>query len=357
MSEKTIKQSPDASEIESFADRLITQIIQKQSIICVGLDPRIEGKNRIPDWILQECNNSANDAIWRFNRDIIDATYDFTPVYKPQIAFYEQYDAIDALKRTIDYVHEKGCLAILDAKRNDIGSTSEAYAKTVFEFLDSDAVTVNSYFGIDGVAPFLKYISKGKGVIVLLKTSNNSSGEFQDLFSIQLPNCSPEITEISDFEEIKKYYLQTIESQGLDSPKDNPKFVRNYIQMTRLMKKWSEDTAIVGEGNIVGKYGYSSLGGVVGATYPTQMVTVRHEAPRNFILIPGYGTQGGKAADIAHGVNQDGLGAIVNASRSIDYAYQRSPYEDQFSDREFAQAARAAAKDMRKDINSAMREE
>ncbi|WP_371804160.1 orotidine-5'-phosphate decarboxylase [Candidatus Lokiarchaeum ossiferum] len=319
---------------ELFADRLVDQIKKKQSIICVGLDPRIGEKSTIPQSVLDKVGHDNNEAIWEFNKGIIDHTHEITPIYKPQIAFYEQYDAMDALKRTIDYIHEKGALALLDAKRNDIGSTSGAYAKAVFEHLGADAVTVNSYFGIDGVAPFLKYISAGKGVIVLLKTSNKSSGEFQDLFSVGLNEIGPE----------------TIETTV-----DKTTLARNYIHMTRLMVKWSEDSSIVGEGNESGKSGYSSLGGVVGATYPAQMKAVRKEAPLNFILIPGYGAQGGTAADILHGLNADGLGAIVNASRSINFAYQSSQYKDLFTPEQFGEAAGQAAKDMQQAINHALK--
>ncbi len=318
-----------------FADRLVDQIKKKRSIICVGLDPRIGEKSTLPKWILDKVGNDQNEAIWEFNKGIIDHTHAITPIYKPQIAFYEQYNAMDALKRTIEYIHEKKALTLLDAKRNDIGSTSGAYAKAVFEHLGADAVTVNSYFGIDGVAPFLKYVPEGKGVIVLLKTSNKSSGEFQDLFSIGLEEIGPET-------------IETALEKG--------QLARNYIHMTRLMVKWGTNPEIVGEGNIVGTHGYSSLGGVVGATYPAQMKAVRKEAPTNFILIPGYGAQGGTAADIVHGVNVDGLGAIVNASRSIDFAYQNTLYEDHFSDEQFGEAAGQAAKDMQEAINVALKE-
>ncbi|MHA1521683.1 MAG: orotidine-5'-phosphate decarboxylase [Promethearchaeota archaeon] len=317
----------------TFSERLISQIRQKQSIICVGLDPRIREKSTIPEFLLQKNNNNYNDAIWEFNRRIIDATIPFTPIYKPQIAFYEKYNALDALKKTIAHIHEKGSLALLDAKRNDIGSTSAAYAHNVFDFLETDAVTVNSYFGIDGVQPFLNYVPKGKGVIVLLKTSNPSSGEFQDLFALELPDISPEITE---------------------TKVNSVRVVRNYIHMARLMKKWSESPEIMHIDQPIDKDGFTSLGGVVGATYPTQLKAVRAEAPHNFILIPGYGAQGGKAEDIIQGVNDQGLGAIVSASRSINFAYQSTAYKAQFSEEEFDKAAGQAAEDMRDDIRGAL---
>ncbi|MHA1673892.1 MAG: orotidine-5'-phosphate decarboxylase [Promethearchaeota archaeon] len=316
-----------------FSERLIAQIKQKQSIICVGLDPRIREKSTIPEFLLSQVNDNYNDAIWEFNRRIIDATIPFTPIYKPQIAFYEKYNALDALKKTIVYIREKGALALLDAKRNDIGSTSAAYAHNVFDFLEADAVTVNSYFGIDGVQPFLNYVPEGKGVIILLKTSNPSSGEFQDLFALDLPEISADITEF----QVK-----------------NVKVVRNYIHMARLMKNWSESPEIMHVEQPIDKSGFTSLGGVVGATYPTQLKAIRAEAPHNFILIPGYGSQGGKAEDIIQGVNDQGLGAIVSASRSINFAYQSFTYKNQFSEEDFDKAAGQAAKDMRDDIRKAL---
>jgi orotidine-5'-phosphate decarboxylase len=319
--------------MKQFADRLIEQMKVKKSIICVGLDPRIAKAGGIPNFLLEKNGGDVNSTIWEFNKAIIDATIAVSPIYKPQMAFYEQYDALNALKKTIAYIRLQGALSILDAKRNDIGTTSEAYAAAIFEVFGADAITVNSYFGIDGVQPFLKYIPQGKGLFLLVKTSNPSSGEFQDLFSVALPEASSETVEI------------TIEKQVL---------VRNYIQMARLLRKWGEDPKAVGTDQVHGSKGYSSLGAVVGATYPAQMVAVRKEIPNSFILIPGYGAQGGTAADILHGVNADGLGAIVNASRSINFAYAQKPYNTQFKEAEFAEAAKIAALDMQQEINTAL---
>lgn len=320
---------------ELFADRLIDQMIAKKSIICVGLDPRIGEKSTIPTHLLEQSNSDNNQAIWAFNKEIIDGTIAVTPIYKPQIAFYEKYGAMNALHKTIEYIHQKGALVLLDAKRNDIGSTAQAYAHAVFEGLQADAVTVNGYLGVDGIRPFLHYVPQGKGVIVLLKTSNPSSGDFQDLFSVSLPDQSPEVIEIFQ---------------------DHVQLTRNYIHMTRLMRKWGEDPDLVGEPAIRGKHGYAAIGGVVGATYPAQMQIVRHEAPKNFILIPGYGTQGGTAADIVHGVNADGFGAMVSASRSINFAYQNAPYKELYSETEFGKAAGHAARDMQSAINEALKD-
>ena len=319
---------------KSFSDNLIDQIKRKKSIICVGLDPRIGGSgSKIPQNIMERVNNNYNDAIWEFNKEIIDHTYEITAIFKPQIAFYEGYSALDALKKTIDYIHEKNSLVLLDAKRNDIGSTAEAYASAIFDNFKADAVTVNGYLGSDGIVPFLRYIPKGKGVIVLIKTSNKSSGEFQDLFSLSIPDIPP---------------------SGIETTVEKGLLVRNYIQMARLIKKWGENPKFVEEGNSYGKLGYSNIGGVVGATFPEQMKLIRKEIPKNFMLIPGYGDQGGTAKDIINGVNDDGFGAIISASRSINFAYQKSPYKDEYEETEFGAAAGKAAKDMQEAINNAL---
>ena len=316
---------------KSFSDNLIDQIKRKKSIICIGLDPRIGGSgSKIPQNIMERVKNNYNDAIWEFNKEIIDHTYEITAIFKPQIAFYERYSALDALKKTIDYIHEKNSLVLLDAKRNDIGSTAEAYASAIFDNFKADAVTVNGYLGSDGIAPFLRYVPEGKGVIVLIKTSNKSSGEFQDLFSISIPNIPP---------------------SGIETTVEKGLLVRNYIQMARLIKDWGANQKFVGEGNSYGKFGYSNIGGVVGATFPEQMKLIRKEIPKNFMLIPGYGAQGGTAKDIVNSVNEDGFGAIISASRSINFAYQKSPYKDEFDETEFGAAAGKAAKDMQEAIN------
>ncbi len=321
--------------MEIFADQLLNLIQEKRSIVYVGLDPRFEGNAAIPAFLLKETESNYNDAIWRFNQAIIDATIDYTPVYKPQSAFYEQYDALDALKKTIAYIHEKGALVILDAKRNDIGPTCDAYASAAFKLYDADALTVNSYLGIDGVAPFLKYFTEGKGLFLLLKTSNKSSGDFQDLFTIAEPDLDPKTTEVC----------------GLEGS-----FVRNYIMITRLMRKWSENTTLIGMDSIVGEKVILSLGGVVGATYPEQLQSVRLEAPQNLLLIPGYGPQGGTAQDIVQGINENGYGAIVNSSRGIIFAYGQTPYNENYSVEQYDQAAKQAVEEMRNAINSALEE-
>jgi len=312
--------------VHSFADKLIERIRAKQSITCVGIDPQIQfdsEKSPVPMYLLDECGGNANEAIYRFFKDIIEAVADLVPIFKPQIAFFEQFDAMQALKDLLTLIREKGALSIIDAKRNDIGNTSEAYAASIFKNIGADATTVNGYLGTDCIAPFLAY--EGKGLFILVKTSNQSSSEFQDLFSMALESVSPDVGEI-------------------DAPEG--KLVRNYIQMATLTRKWGD--ACVGEA------GYSDIGAVVGATFPVQMKLVRDVLPNAFFLIPGYGAQGGTAADIVHGVNADGLGAIVNSSRGIDYAYQKDP--EKFSPGQFAAAAHAAVEEMNADIAAALQE-
>jgi len=311
--------------MRSFSDTLIDHIITKSSITCVGIDPEVQVGSKtspIPAFLVEESGGNIGETIHTFFKDIIDQVTDIVPIFKFQMAFFEKFDALSALKALIDDVHQRKGLVIIDAKRNDISSTSEAYATAIFEGMQADATTVNGYLGSDCVLPFLKY--EGRGVFVLVKTSNPSSGEFQDLFSIAIPSLAPEITEI-------------------DAPRG--KLVRNYLQMARLVGTW-------GAKSIGGKK-YSDVGAVVGATYPTQMKQVRQVIPQNFLLIPGYGTQGGTAADIVHGVNLDGFGAIVNSSRGIDYAYQKNA--GKYTPRQYAAAAREAVEGMNVDIRSALR--
>lgn len=310
-----------------FVDVLIEKIHEKQSIICVGLDPRLDGLRVIPAALREEFGEDNNALIFEYMSNIIRITADLVPIFKPQIAYYEAYDALDALKRLISLAHSLGCLVLVDAKRNDIGSTSEAYASYVFDHLNADACTINAYFGIDGVQPFLNYASEGKGVFALVKTSNKSSQDFQDLFALDVPESTPDQV--------------TMTVQG--------EFVvkRNYLKMAELVHNWGNAAGLVGES------GYSCLGGVVGATFPTQLDAVRETLQNNFILIPGYGAQGGTAEDILKGLNQDGLGAIVNSSRGINYAYSLAQYS-QYSEREYAEAARQAVMDMNLEIEKAI---
>lgn len=290
----------------------------------MGIDPEVQEGSKtspIPSFLVEQAGGDIGEAIFTFFKDIIESVADIVPIFKIQIAFFEKYDALPALKKLVRQIHQEKGLVILDAKRNDISSTSGAYAAAIFEGLQADATTVNGYLGSDCVLPFLKY--EGKGVFVLVKTSNPSSGEFQDLFSIAIPSASPEATEI-------------------DAPQG--KLVRNYLQMAGLVGKWGA--------NCIGEAKYSDVGAVVGATFPTQLKQIRCAIPEAFILIPGYGAQGGTAADITHGINADGLGAIVNSSRGIDYAYQKSG--GKFSPRQYAAAARDAVEKMNTDIRNAL---
>ncbi|MHA1271959.1 MAG: orotidine-5'-phosphate decarboxylase [Promethearchaeota archaeon] len=300
----------------SFIENLVELIRDKRSVVCLGLDPRLDGKNQIPEFLKLQFDN-PNDIIFEFNKELIDNVSDIIPLIKPQIAFYEKYDAFNALKETIKYARKKDLLVILDSKRNDIGSTSEAYAFSMFKNFKADACTINAYFGIDGVKPFLNY--KEKGIFVLVKTSNPSSGEFQDLFSVKLENIDSNITEIK---------LKDV------------KLKRNYIHMAELVRKWCNSLQLYD--------GYYNLGVVVGATYPNELKSIRNILPNSFILIPGYGAQGATADDIKYGFNENGLGGIVNSSRGIMFAYVKRAYPPE----RFGTAAREEILEMNKEINN-----
>jgi orotidine-5'-phosphate decarboxylase len=299
-----------------FVERLIQLIKEKQSVVCMGLDPRIDKEGEIPQYLVNQLD-TTNEIILEFNKILIDETHDLIPVIKPQIAFYEKYEALDALKETIKYAHKNDLLVILDSKRNDIGSTCEAYAYSMFKNYNADACTVNAYLGFDGVQPFLKF--KEKGVFILVKTSNPSSNEFQNLFSVKLNNVSEEIFEIKT----NKVTLK-----------------RNYIQMGELVKGWSK--------NLQQFYEFTNLGAVVGATYPNELKKVRDLLKNSFILIPGYGAQGAKTKDIKNGFKRNALGAIVNSSRDIIYAYSKN---DKYSPEEFFKAAKETIISMNQEIN------
>ncbi len=317
------------NDLESFGDKLVNKIRQKRSIACIGLDPKF-GSGGIPDLLLQQSGRDEEQAILEFCTRIVDKTFDLVPAYKPQIAYFEQYNALNALKKIIKYIQSKDCLVILDAKRNDIGSTSEAYASYIFEQMDADATTINAYFGSDGVLPFLKYCESGKGLFILVKTSNKSGIEFQDLFTSRDMKASGSTTEIKISETL---------------------LVRNYIVMAELTTKWAQSV------KLNSRWGYSSVGAVVGATYPEQMTAIRKILPNSFFLIPGYGAQGGTAKDIVGGLNSDGFGALVNSSRNIDYAYSIEPYSKKYTEDQFDLAAREAVQDMNKEIHEVMKRE
>ncbi len=303
--------------------KLIENIKKTGAPIVVGLDPML---SYVPEHVQKkafeeygETLEGAAEAIWQFNKAIVDATWDLIPAVKPQIAMYEQFGlpGLMAFKKTVDYCHEKGLVVIGDIKRGDIGSTSEAYAvghlgkvqvgNKAFYGFDEDFVTVNPYLGSDGVKPFIKVCKEEKkGLFILVKTSNPSSGEFQD---------------------------QLIENRPL------------YELVGEKVAQWGEEH--MGEN-------YSYIGAVVGATYPEMGKVLRKLMPKTFILVPGYGAQGGKGADLVHFFNEDGLGAIVNSSRGIIAAYRQEAYS-RFGAENFADASRQAVKDMADDIDGALK--
>ena len=265
-----------------------------------------------------ETLEGAAEAIWQFNKEIIDNTYDIIPAVKPQIAMYEQFGipGLEAFSRTVKYAKEKNLVVIGDVKRGDIGSTSAAYAvahlgkvnvgtKTYSAF-DEDFATVNPYLGSDGIKPFINVCKEEKkGIFILVKTSNPSSGEFQD--------------RIIDGRPLYEWVGQKVAEWGADCMGD----------------------------------GYSYVGAVVGATYPEMGRTLRKVMPKSFILVPGYGAQGGKGADLVDFFNEDGLGAIVNSSRGIIAAYKNEKYAS-YGAENFGDASRAAVIDMVSDINDAL---
>lgn len=297
-------------------DRLIEKIVEMQNPTVAGLDPKLAF---IPDFIKEEAYakygktlEGAAEALLVYNKALIDALYDIVPAVKPQAAYYEMYgwQGVKALAETIEYAKSKGMFVITDGKRNDIGTTMEAYATAHLGLTDiegdsvpafgADALTINGYLGSDGITPVINVSKKmDTGMFVLVKTSNPSSGELQNL------NLDNE---------------ETI-----------------YLHMGNLCEQWGEE--------LMGKYGYSGVGAVVGATYPEQLTELRKSLPHTFFLVPGYGAQGGTADDIAGAFDSNGLGAIVNSSRGIMCAWQK---EENCKPEDFAQAARREAEKMKK---------
>lgn len=304
-------------------NKLVDKIQKTQAPIVVGLDPMMKF---IPEHIKAaafkeygETLAGAGEAIWQYNKAIVDATYDLIPAVKPQIAMYEQFgiEGLIAFKKTVDYCKSKDLVVIGDVKRGDIGSTSEAYAvghlgkvkvgsKEYYGF-DEDFATVNPYLGSDGIKPFVNVCKEeNKGLFILAKTSNPSSGEFQD---------------------------KLVDGKPL------------YEVVAEKIAEWGADH--------VGSCGYSYIGAVVGATYPEMGKALRKVMPKNYILVPGYGAQGGKGKDLVHFFNEDGLGAIINSSRGIIAAYQQEAYA-KFGAEHFAEASRQAVLDMQADIAQAL---
>lgn len=346
--------------MNNFADRLLDAIKERGNPSCVGLDPRI---SNMPERIRQEAlkrygNNTGAvaEAIVKFNTVIIDAIADIVPAIKPQIAFYEKYGSygIEAFERTIEYAKSKGLIVIEDAKRNDIGSTAQAYADGhlgEIELCDGsqisgfnvDAITVNAYLGIDGVKPFIDSCQKyGKGIFILDRTSNLSAGDLQDKI-VELEDWQIDL--INECLEVTGIKLGTLpQMQKIKEVNRAP----NYVVMATLIHLWGKES--------IGEKGYSSIGAVIGATYPQEAKVLRRIMPNTLILVPGYGVQGATAKDVVHSFNDDGCGAIVNSARGIIFAYQREPYKSRYSPEEFGAAARAAALDMKNDINQALKE-
>ena len=302
--------------------KLIDKIEKTKAPIVVGLDPQL---SFIPERILSKCfeekgktPEGAALAYWEFNKEIIDNICDVVPAVKPQIAMYEELGipGLITFKKTVDYCKEKGLIVIGDIKRGDIGSTSKSYAEghlggvtidgTRFAGFDEDFATVNPYLGSDGVKPFIDVCnSADKGIFVLVKTSNPSSGEFQD--------------RLIDGRPLYEIVGEQVDKWGLESMDGS----------------------------------YSNVGAVVGATYPEMGKILRDIMPKAYILVPGYGAQGGKGKDLVHFFNNDGLGAIVNSSRGIIAAWKSDKYP-QFNAGLVGDAARAAALDMKKDIEDAL---
>jgi len=310
-----------------FIDLLIDAIKEKDNPTVVGLDPKLDF---IPQFIKEKAFKEhgvnlkgAAQAIIEFNKGLIDALHDIVPAVKPQLAYYEMYgiEGLMAFEETVKYAKQKGMIVIADGKRNDIGTTAESYSagflgrtridEAVLQpIFDVDALTVNPYLGIDGIKPFIDDCKKyQKGIFVLVKTSNKSSGQLQDILT------------------------------------DKGKSI--YEVVAELVEEWGK--------SLRGKYGYSSVGAVVGATYPNQAKILRREMKHAYILVPGYGAQGGTARDVAHSFDGEGLGAIVNASRSIMCAYMSDNWKNQYSAEKYADASRAEAIRMRDDINSAIK--
>lgn len=302
--------------------QLAEKIKKTKAPICVGLDPML---SYVPEHMVKkslevygETLEGAADAVWQFNKEIIDNTYDLIPSVKPQIAMYEQF-GIEGLKiyaRTIEYCQNKGLLVIGDVKRGDIGSTSSAYAvghigsvkvgSNECRGFNTDFITVNPYLGTDGIKPFVNVCNdEDRGLFVLVKTSNPSSGEFQD---------------------------RLVDGRPL------------YELVAEKVVEW-------GEASMDGDY--SNVGAVVGATYPEMSKILRKLMPKTYFLVPGYGAQGGTAKDLMHCFNEDGLGAVVNSSRGIIAAYKQEKYA-KFGPEHFAEASRQAVVDMIADINSVL---
>lgn len=309
--------------MNNMMDKLIQKIKETNNPTIIGLDPRYE---QIPKCIkekYEETKEGVAKTIIEFNKRIIDAIKDIIPAVKPQIAFYEKYgiEGMKAFEETCKYAKKQGMIVVADIKRGDIGPTAQSYSdaflgrtkigKKEEAIFDVDFVTLNPYMGIDSIKPFIEDCKKyNKGVFILVKTSNPSSKDIQDL------------------------KLETKE--------------KVFEKVAKLVETWGEDQR--------GEYGYSSISAVVGATHKEELKDIRKLAPHTFFLIPGYGAQGGKAEDIALGFDKNGIGGIVNASRSLINAYNSEMWKHKFKEEEFEKAIRSESLRMKEELNKAIKD-
>lgn len=318
----------------NMADKVIKRIDEKKNPCVVGLDPVVE---KIPAHLLK--GNSFEDvanAFREFNLSIIDFVSDLVPCVKPQIAFYEKYgpQGLQAFKDTVDYAHTKGLIVIEDGKRNDITTTAQAYAdghlgvaetkESKLPSLNVDLLTVSPYLGSDGLTPFVNVCKEhGKGIFILAKTSNPGSGEWQDRFI-----------------DLNKEEQEELIKIGISLEKGRTQL---YNLVALRINKYAQEC--------IGKRGYSPIGAVVGAQFPSQAFSLRKIMPNSIFLVPGYGAQGGTSKELVNCFNADGYGAVVNSSRGIIYAYEKTHDPGRFAD-----AAREATKAMIKDITAALKD-
>lgn len=311
------KKLTERKKMKLIIDQLIDKIKETGNPTVMGLDPRYD---MLPTCVTQKYDQTLSGvakAIIEFNKALIDHTYDIIPAIKPQMAFYEMFgiEGMKAFQETCNYAKQKGMIVIADNKRGDIGSTAQGYSNAYLgktpigehqtSVFDVDFVTLNPYMGTDCIKPFIQDSEKyNKGAFILVKTSNPSSGEIQD---VKLEN-----------------------GQEL------------YTKVAELVENWGE--------SLRGEYGYSSVAAVVGATYPKQLRKLRELAPHTFFLIPGYGAQGGKAEDIALGFDQNGLGGIVNNSRGLMCAYRSERWKNIYREEQYAEATRAEALRMKEEL-------
>lgn len=306
-----------------FIDRLVEEITKKDCNIVVGLDPRLES---IPEGLRSkytkqygETLKAVGEMFYNFNKGIIDSVYDIVPAVKPQIAFYEMYgvEGLNAYKKTCEYAKQKGLIVVGDVKRGDIGSTSRAYStaflgkstigESSYNSFYSDSITINPYLGDDCIKEFIDDMERyNKGIFILVKTSNPSSDQIQNIISQEKPI---------------------------------------YEHVAGIVRDWGVER--------IGKYGYNSVGAVVGATYPETLKRLRKLMPATFFLVPGYGAQGAGAEDIKDSFNDDGLGSLINSSRGIIFAYKKEEYKGL----DYMKAARQATLDMKQDINRVLKRE